>query len=500
MNESILPFGKGGIAFIGCYLTGLLLIGWMGRRARKDHSLRDFYLGGKGVGLVVLLLTLYATQYSGNTMFGFSGKAYRVGFSWITSVHFMTAIIVGYLLFAPQLHRLSQVHGFITPNDFLHYRYQHRGMDILAPILMILALGNYLLAQLMAMGRALQGLTSMPSETAYIVGVLLLGSIMLVYETLGGFRAVAWTDVLQGVILMIGFSILIYLIHSKYGSLAAATQTLLEGDHETRMKALPPGDVGSRNWLSYVLLFGLGASLYPQALQRIYAARSSRVLRNSLVVMAFLPMTTAWIAVMVGVTGAANVPGLDAIQSDRILTILCREVQQSSALGYGLVIVLFAAILGALMSTADSCMLTISSMATKDIYLRFIQPNAKEARLTALGKWISWVLVGLLAWIAIYMNSRTGKPTLVRLLDLKFDMLVQLAPAFMLGMHWKKLHGSAVFWGLLSGLATTFLLYGNAWVKESGFHQGLFGLVVNLVVAISLSFILDGRRNQPTEI
>ncbi len=493
-----MPFGWGGIAFLVCYLMGLLFIGWLGGRARESNSLRDFYLGGKGVGMIVLLLTLYATQYSGNTMFGFSGKAYRVGFSWLTSVHFMTAIIVGYLLFAPGLHRLGKKHHFITPNDFLNHRYGHKGINIVAPVLMILALGNYLLAQLMAMGRALQGLTTMPPQTAYVVGVVLLAVIMLVYETMGGFRAVAWTDVLQGLILMIGFSVLVFLIWTQFGGIAETTQKLMESTDSDRAKVLPPDPLGSRRWLSYVLIFGLGASLYPQAVQRIYAARSSKVLRNSLVAMVFLPLTTAWIAVLVGVTGAAHFPGLDGSQSDRILTIICREVQQSSALGYWLVVILFSAILGALMSTADSCMLTISSMTTKDLYLRFINPKATESQLTFMGKWLSWLVVGILAGVAIYLNSLSTKPTLVKLLDLKFDMLVQLAPGFMLGMHWKRLHGRAVFWGLVAGLCVTFALYGNTWVQSSGFHQGLYGLLANLVVAVGLSLILPCNREQST--
>jgi len=408
----------------------------------------------------------------------------------------MTAIIVGYLLFAPRLHRLSQKHQFITPNDFLNHRYGHRGINILAPILMILALGNYLLAQLMAMGRALQGLTTMPPQTAYIAGVVLLAVIMLVYETMGGFRAVAWTDVLQGLILMIGFSVLIYLVWTQFGGITETTQKLFNSSDTDRAKVLPPDALGNRRWLSYLLIFGLGASLYPQAVQRIYAARSTTVLRNSLIAMVFIPLTTAWIAVLVGVTGAAHFPGLDGPQSDRILTMICREIQQSSTLGYWLVVVLFSAILGALMSTADSCMLTISSMTTKDLYLRFINPKATESQLTFMGKWLSWIVVGILAGLAIYMNSLSTKPTLVKLLDLKFDMLVQLAPGFMLGMHWQRLHGKAVFWGMIAGLGVTFGLYGNAWIQATGFHQGLYGLLANLGVAIALSLILPPNREQ----
>ena len=83
MNGDLLPFTPAEFAFIGVYLLSLVGIGWLGFRARREHTLADFYLGGKRIGLFVLVLTLYATQYSGNSMFGYTGKAYRIGYSWI---------------------------------------------------------------------------------------------------------------------------------------------------------------------------------------------------------------------------------------------------------------------------------------------------------------------------------------------------------------------------------------------------------------------------------
>ena len=153
-----------------------------------EHRVRSaiFYLANRDVGVFVLVLTLYATQYSGNTLFGFSGKAYRVGFSWIMCIHFMTAIVVVYLTFAPKLHALSRVHGFVTPTDYLDHRYRSRRLNVLATLLMIAALANYLLAQLMAMGRALEGLVPAHADSAYIYGVLVLAAII------GGLRVARW--------------------------------------------------------------------------------------------------------------------------------------------------------------------------------------------------------------------------------------------------------------------------------------------------------------------
>ncbi|MEE9159498.1 MAG: hypothetical protein V3U60_14070, partial [Gammaproteobacteria bacterium] len=76
MSE-LLPFDLGAWIFIWVYLLSLLIIGWAGYRARREETLKDFFLAGSGFGLIILVLTLYATQYSGNTLFGFTGQTYR---------------------------------------------------------------------------------------------------------------------------------------------------------------------------------------------------------------------------------------------------------------------------------------------------------------------------------------------------------------------------------------------------------------------------------------
>ncbi|NIO39284.1 MAG: hypothetical protein GTO41_03210, partial [Burkholderiales bacterium] len=150
-----IPFSWPEMAFILAYLSSLIVIGAWSYRARKENTMRDFYLAGTGIGFVVLVLTLYATQYSGNTLFAFSGRTFRIGLSWILCLHFMTAIVVCYLLIAPKLYPLARRKGFITPGDFVQFRFGNRVLTTLVSVLMIIAIGNFLVAQLMAMGRAL---------------------------------------------------------------------------------------------------------------------------------------------------------------------------------------------------------------------------------------------------------------------------------------------------------------------------------------------------------
>ena len=102
------------------YLVILIAVGYITQRRNHHADLENFYLAGRNLGGFVLLLTLYATQYSGNTLLGYPGEAFQLGFAWVMSVGFMMAIIVVYLLFAPQLQRVAKRKHFVTPGDWIN--------------------------------------------------------------------------------------------------------------------------------------------------------------------------------------------------------------------------------------------------------------------------------------------------------------------------------------------------------------------------------------------
>ena len=487
-------FDQTAFIFICIYLSSLIIIGFFGYYARKENTLKDFYLAGNGFGLIVIFLTFYATQYSGNTLFGYSGMTYRIGYSWIMCVHFMTAIIACYLIFAPRLYKRAKRYNYITPTDYLHHRFGSNSINVIVTVIMIFVLSNYLLAQLMAMGRAMQGLSSADPNTAYQQGVILLTLIMIIYGTLGGIRAVAWTDVIQGSILIIGLIILLFIIFQQFGSISSATKVIQQTQDLSKINV--PDANRIREWFSYILIVGFGSTLYPQAIQRIYAARSEKILRQGLAFMAFAPLFTALIAVIVGIYAIAYVPGLEGTASDQALTRVLSIVQKNSYLGYWLTVVLYAAVLAAMMSTADSALLSISSMLSKDIYSRFVNVNATEARLTFLGKLFSWCLIIILVWLAIYLND---KASLLKLLDRKFDLLIQLVPAFMLSIHWRGSQALPTLIGLIMGIFISLCLaYGGFnFVHEGkiyGFHPGLIGLTFNLLITISGSIYINSKK------
>jgi SSS family solute:Na+ symporter/sodium/pantothenate symporter len=367
---------------------------------------------------------------------------------------------------------------------------------------MIVVLCNFLLAQLMAMGRAMQGLAHDSGAVAYTGGVIVLALIMVIYGTLGGLRAVAWTDALQGAILAVGFVFLIGLLLDRFGPLEQATRIILERDlaNGTR-KALPPDAARCREWLSYILTVGFGICLYPQAIQRIYAARSARVLRHSLAVMAFMPLPTMIIALIAGIMALAYIPGLEGASADQIFGRVLREIQNHSTLGYGLVVVTLSAVLAAMMSTADSALLSISSMLTKDVCATHLLPRASQAQLTRVGKISSWTIIVLLIALALLLRE---KSSLVTLMDRKLDLLIQLLPAFIIGIRWPALRGGAVAAGIVVGVALALTLaFADLSISQHGkvfgFHPGLVALLPNLALAVGGS-LLAARRGRAAEV
>ena len=133
MGEGMV-FGPGALAAVALYLFSMIGVGWYARQKRQTDSMADFYLAGRSLGLAVLFLTLYATQYSGNTLFGYTGKTYRIGFEWTASVVFMFSVIVGYMLYAPRLVTLARKEGFITPGDYIRYRFSSPVLTLLSTI------------------------------------------------------------------------------------------------------------------------------------------------------------------------------------------------------------------------------------------------------------------------------------------------------------------------------------------------------------------------------
>ena len=155
---------------------------------------------------------------------GFVGKAYRGGFPIIYTVIAMMAVIGGYYIYAPRLYRLSRKRKYVTLGDYVQDRFSFRPLTILIVLIGIFGLANYVLTNLLALGKLAEVVSGNRIDFNY--AVIGLAIVMLIYETLGGMRSVAWTDVTQGIILLISLGFIAFALFFHLGGPAGVAEGL----------------------------------------------------------------------------------------------------------------------------------------------------------------------------------------------------------------------------------------------------------------------------------
>ena len=481
-------FGLWGVVSLVVYLAALVGVAEVARRAKRDTSPSDHFLAGRSLGTFVLFLTLYATAYSGNSLLGYPGRAYRDGYSFIMATGFMMSIIVAFHIVVPRLRPLAVRHAFVTPGDFIRQRFDGpwaKPLRLAVGVLMSLALANFLLAQLKAMGDVASVVTN--DRIPYEFGVVGLAGVILLYETRGGMRAVAWTDAAQGIVMLLGLAALLGWLLTDAGGLAEITLAVAERRPEA---VRVPGLTLCINWFSTIVLMGLASVLYPQAIQRIFAAKNGRALKRSFSGMTFMPLATTLVVTLIGVAAIARLEIKGVVDTDQVVPRLLADWGAAGGFSAAAALLVFLGALSAIMSTADSCLLSLGSLLSRDLLGR---EGGREED-TRLGKRLAAVM--LLAAIPFALWREL---TLWRLIELKMELLIQCVPAFLIALHWSRLRAGPVFAGLIIGTGFSAGLSLAAVTRLGGVHVGVVGCALNALVAVVGSLVLGPASTQSAE-
>jgi len=409
------------VAIMGLYLVVVLGIGWYGYR-RTGTTPAEYFLAGGTLGRVVFPLTMFATLMSAFIFLGSAGFGYIHGMSWFAMIGVEVLAGIPLALVGVRAWRRGRAAGYITPTEFLADAFDSDAVKLVVLTVQFAWAVPYLTIQ--ATGGGLLFETISEGAIAFPVGALVVTAVTGVYLSLGGLRGVAWSDLLQGVVL-VGFlgTAFAYLVPAidpvaVTRDLAASTDLLT-----------PAGSQGfftPRVWVSFLLMNTMALLAYPQMFQRFFAAEDERAFRALLVWWPVMALVAALVPVMLGVWGTQVLPGL--ADPDSVVPVLLQTYAPAWLVG-----VIMGGALAAMMSTADSLVLTLSSLVTRDLYRDHVAPDASAAAETWVGR---ATVVVLLA--AGYLLALPRLGTIVELAVYFIQGNALLLPVFLAALYWPR--------------------------------------------------------------
>ena len=365
---------------------------------RETHTLSGYYLAGKKLPFWVVAFSTNATGESGWLLLGLSGMGYAVGAQayWVV-VGEICGIAASWWIVARRLKIMGDDTDAITVPDILTAKFEDKWNLIrgVAVAIILIMVTTYVTAQMVASGKALQSFLGMDYQTAVIVGsVFIIG-----YTFIGGYKAVSYTDVVQGVLMLLGLiAVPAAAIYASGGWSEVHSNLSLQDPALVDMMAVTNGGRPILIAIVSFLAIGLPFLGVPQLLVRFMSARDEDEIKKARIVsMSVMLFFTAG-AVTAGVAGRALFPGLE--DPETIFPVLSNNLFPEFIAGMLLVVVL-----SAIMSTVDSLLLLSSSAVVRDAYQKIIGTTKSEGTLAMYGKLVT-VLIGVIAVVAAIQEPK----------------------------------------------------------------------------------------------
>jgi SSS family transporter len=361
------------------YLAGCVGIGVFASR-KVMGSGDEYWVAGRRIGTAVNAMAIMASLASGGSIIGVMGLAYSQGIP--ATLALFAGAVLGFPLASILVARQLRNFGRYTITDFLAFRYPNNLVRYLVPSVIVIAFTIYIVAQLKAAGITANALLGIPYDTALIVATL----VFVIYVSFGGMIAITWTDVIQGLLMLVVVVGTAVAMMWRLGSPADLMQ---------QATAVAPelGQVSGQStasYLGYFVIWATAIPVIPHIVMRVFTAKDAAGARLSLnlAMLAYSVMILAAVLAIVPV-GKLQFPGLE--DADQVFL----KVMESEfpPLIRGIAV---AAVLAAVMSTTDALLLACSSAIAHDILGTLMRKNPGEKTLSKIRIGSAWV-IGLLA-------------------------------------------------------------------------------------------------------
>lgn len=474
----------GSILIIAAFMIIPLIVGVVSSRQSQATS-EDFFVQGRAMGSIAVFFTVAATWWSAFAFLGSNATFYTSGPVYLTALAWNLLFGFMYYWVGKRVWFLGKRFNYLTPSDLMGDFYNSEALRILVAVITLVFTVPYLQIQLTGGAYLIE--VASDGMVPFWLAALLFYFIIIVYVWVGGIRAIAWTDVIYGALLFFGMMFAGYYISSQVGGPAALFAQLQESNPSHLTMPGPDGNMGYSMWFSLFVIVAIGAFMGPQIWLRMYSVKSGKLFN----LMPFLLGLAAFAyfgSVLTGYSGVLLEPGLE--NADRILPVMLMNYAP-----YLLASMIMAAGAAAAMSTANSQIHAVSTVVTMDIYQRYVNRHASQARIVTIGR---LSLVGFS--LAAYILALTVPGLLVTIGIAALAGTAQLIVPTIGAISWRRAHPMAAFWGLISGVTCVLLLtYGASVSNPLGLHAGIWGLLLNTSLFVGLSLALERRDHDVVE-
>ena len=510
------------IAFVSIYWAYCLFWGFKGARSAKTST--DYFLAGRSIGIWVFVLAATATSFSGWTFVGHPGKIFTDGLPYAFASFYALTIPFTGVLFLRRQWVLGKAYRYITPGEMYSDYYGGNSIRLLTVLVAFLFSVPYLGVQLRASGVLFNVLTD--GLVSVNFGMFTLSAIVMIYVASGGLRSVAFVDCAQAILLALGITILggiaIYYA-GGYGGFTTGLADIVMADVTSgqnltadgySMKVAIPGSIqmvsaGSKAtggpWtgimcMTYMFaLMGIQSSpafsMWAFANKTSKAFRWQQVVASSIVIGVLLFSFTIFQGLGGHILIANGV--LDSANDNNLVPQLINLLSDAAPWLVGLLAV---CALAAMQSTGAAYMSTFSAMVTRDIYAKFISPNASDKNQKLSGRIFVIIVTG--AALIVAANSSQA---IVMLGGLAVAYGFQMYPALIGICYYKGFTQKGVVAGLVVGLIAvtltdrTSVWFGVPWgAYPLTIHSAGWGIFFNLIITFLVSHFsaeTDAERN-----
>jgi sodium/proline symporter len=451
----------------------------------ETHTMSGYFIAGKKLPPWVVAFSTNATGESGWLLLGLTGMGYAVGAQafWVVAGE-VTGIALAWLLLARRIKRLSDESDSITVPDLLVARFNDRANVIrkISVLIIVVMVGAYVAAQMVATGKAFAGFT----DLNYSTGVVLGAAVIILYTLVGGYKAVAWTDLFQGILMLLGLIIVPLVAIDAAGGWSAVTANLSGQDAGLLSPWGPEGKstaamVGVLSFLAVGLPF-MGV---PQLMVRFMSARSEKSLVPAMAISVVVILLFDLGAVLTGMAGRALFPGLS--DPETILPLISTTLLHPVLGGIMMVVVL-----AAIMSTVDSLLILASSAIVRD-YLQKIRGSAMSDRALAQRGKLFTLVIGVIG-VAFALNQT---PLIFWFVLFAWSGLgAAFGPVLLCALWYPRTNLAGAVAGMLGGFITTVVWV--LWFKPHFYDllEVIPGFVVGLMLTVIVSNISHTDQRQ----